>query len=213
MVWDDDYLYAAFKLEEPDVWGVHTQRHAPIYNDESDAQIFIEGEGCYYELGVNTLNTVYEVFWTWLEPVVERRDYETLDRLFRTENYVLCFLPREGERLGRFGERGLELPCLKHAIQVEGSLNCPEIKDQGWTVEFALPWAGLKMLSGNRAVPPKHGDIWRIGASRCQHFRDGKGNTMAVDWSWNRHGSINMHIPERWSKVRFLDRNVLQGNS
>ena len=209
LLWDDDYLYAAFKYEDHDIRGTHTQRHAPVYDDDSDAQIFIDGDGDYYEVGVNPVNTVYEVFWTWMEPVVERRDYKTLDRLFRTGNFTFYFLPRKREHLGRFGERGWELPGLKCAVQVDGSLNCPEIRDHGWTVEFAFPWAGLKVLAGGRDVPPKNGDVWRIGASRCQHFHDPNGNNVYADWSWNRHGSPNMHIPERWSKVRFLDRNVL----
>ena len=58
------------------------------------------------------------------------------------------------------------------------------------------------------AVPPKERDVWRIGASRCQHFHDDDGNDTSVDWSWNRHGAINMHIPERWSRVRFVDMLV-----
>jgi len=207
LLWDDECLYAAFKYEDHEIWGTHVEHHDHVYHNDSDAEIFVEGDGGYYELGVNAINTMYEVFWTWLEPLVERRDCERLDPLFRTENF-LYFLPRLGEPLGRFGEMDWELAALRHAVQVDGSLNCPAIKDKGWTVEFALPWEGLKTLSGARNIPPKDGDVWRIGASRCQHFHDERGNDISVDWSWNRHGYINMHIPERWSKVRFLVKYV-----
>jgi hypothetical protein len=205
LVWDDSCLYAAFRFEDREVWGTMTAYHAHVYRHDSDAEIFIDGNGVYYELGVNAINTTYEVFWTWLEPVMERRDYAALDRFFSTEHF-LYFLPRAGERLGRFGELAYELPGLKHAVQVDGSLNCPEIRDRGWTVEFALPWEGLSALG--RTVPPKDGDMWRIGASRCQHFHDVDGSDRAVDWSWNQHGAINMHIPERWSRIRFADSAV-----
>lgn len=205
LLWDDDYLYAAFMFSDREIWGTMTDYHAHVYRHDSDAEIFLEGDGVYYELGVNAINTIYEVLWTWLEPVAERRDYVLLNRFFSTEGF-LYFVPRKGDRLGRFGELTWELAGLKHAVQVDGSLNCPEIEDRGWTVEFALPWKGLGVLG--LAVPPKDGDVWRIGASRCQHFHDEDGNDISVDWSWNRHGAINMHIPERWSKVRFVDRVV-----
>ena len=207
LLWDDECLYAAFKYEDHEIWGTHTEHHDHVYHNDSDAEIFVDGDGCYYELGVNPINTIYEVFWTWMEPVAERRDYAKLDHLLRTERF-LYFLPRAGERLGRFGEMDWELPGLRHAVQVDGTLNCPEIRDNGWTVEFALPWQGLAALSTRRSIPPRGGDVWRIGTSRCQHFHDSQGNNTWVDWSWNCHGAINMHVPERWSKVRFLDRCV-----
>ncbi|MFL7809756.1 MAG: carbohydrate-binding family 9-like protein [Anaerolineae bacterium] len=205
LLWDDDYLYAGFRFEDHEIWGTMTAHHAHVYRHDSDAEIFVLGDGVYYELGVNAINTIYEVFWTWVEPVVERQDFDTLNRLFSTEHF-LYFLPRAGERLGRFGELAWELPGLKHAVQVDGTLNCPEIQDRGWSVEFALPWKGLHALG--LSAPPKDGDIWRIGASRCQHFHDPQSGDAdrAVDWSWNQHGAINMHIPERWSRVRFVDR-------
>jgi hypothetical protein len=202
LLWDDDCLYAGFRFEDHEIWGTMTAYHAHVYRHDSDAEIFVQGDGVYYELGVNAINTIYEVFWTWLEPVVQRQDYRTLNRLLSTE-HILYFLPRAGDRLGRSGELAWELPGLKHAVQVDGALNCPEIEDRGWSVEFALPWDGLRALG--LPTPPKEGDVWQIGASRCQHFHDASGGDRSVDWSWNQHGAINMHIPERWSRVRFVD--------
>lgn len=207
LLWDDDYLYAGFRFEDHEIWGSMTAYHAHVYRHDSDAEIFLHGDGVYYELGVNPINTIYEVFWTWVEPVVGRQDFATLNRLFSTEHF-LYFLPRTGDRLGRFGQLAWELHGLKHAVQVDGTLNCPAIRDRGWSVEFALPWDSLRAL-GSR-TPPADGDVWRIGASRCQHFHDADGGDRSVDWSWNQHGAINMHIPERWSHVRFLEEAVGQ---
>lgn len=206
LLWDDTYLYAAYRYEDHEIWGTHAEHHDHVYHNDSDAEIFINGKGVYYELGVNPINTIYEVFWTWLAPVVQRHDTERINHFFSTEDF-LYFLPRMDEALGRIGEKEWELRGVKHAVQVDGSLNCPEIEDLGWTVEFALPWAGLKAL-GNDPTPPQNGDVWQIGASRCQHFHDADGNNVSVDWSWNRHGYINMHIPERWAEVRFLEQRV-----
>ena len=206
LVWDDTYLYAAYRYKDHEIWGTHVEHHDHVYHNDSDAEIFIQGNGVYYELGVNPINTIYEVFWTWLEPVVDRRDVERLNHFFSTEDF-LYFLPRTNERLGRIGEKEWELPGLKVAVQVDGTLNCPDIVDTGWTVEFALPWESLKALQ-NANTPPQPGDVWRIGASRRQHFHDEEGNNTSVDWSWNRHGTINMHVPERWTRVRFVDQVV-----
>jgi len=217
LLWDDLNLYAAFRFEDHEIWGSHVEHHDHVYHRDSDAEIFIQGKDVYYELGVNPINTIYEVLWTWLEPVVDRWDAPTLTRLFSNERF-LHFLPRRDERLGRIGETDWQLPGLKHAVHADGTLNCPEIRDREWTVEFALPWEGLKVL-GNPNTTPKPGDVWRIGASRCQHFRTDPSKAQArrtgelpnpesksIDWSWNRHGYINMHIPERWSEVRFVDQ-------
>jgi hypothetical protein len=206
LLWDDAYLYAAYRYEDHEIWGTHVEHHDHVYHNDSDAEIFINGDGVYYELGVNPINTIYEVFWTWLEPVVARHDIERLNHFFSVEDF-LYFLPRMDEPLGRIGEKEWELPGLKHAVQIDGSLNCPDIVDKEWTVEFALPWESLKAL-GNEPTPPQSGDVWRIGASRCQHFHDEEGHNISVDWSWNRHGYINMHIPERWTRVRFVDQEV-----
>ena len=216
LLWDDVALYAGFRFEDGDIWGTHVEHHDHVYHRDSDAELFIHGEGVYYEIGINPINTVYEVLWTWLEPVVARQDVKTLNRLLSTE-HGLYFTPRRTDRIGRFGETDWQWPGLRHGVHVQGHLNNPRLRDEGWTVELALPWKGLHVL-GRGDGPPRAGDVWRIGASRCQHFREasdsGERETGELispsagwyeDWSWNAHGFINMHIPERWSKVRFDD--------
>lgn len=41
-----------------------TERDAPIYTD-NDVELFIAGEDAYYELEINALGTIYEVFFIW----------------------------------------------------------------------------------------------------------------------------------------------------
>src|SRR5213080_4726660 len=64
LLWDDDYLYFGFWVEETDVWGTLTERDSKIY-EENDVEVFIAGKDAYYEFEINALNTVYEVFWIW----------------------------------------------------------------------------------------------------------------------------------------------------
>ena len=63
-LWDDENLYIAFWAEEPYVAATITERDGIIFK-ENDLEVFIDGGDCYYELEVNALNTVYEVFFIW----------------------------------------------------------------------------------------------------------------------------------------------------
>ena len=63
-LWDDDNLYVAFWLEEPNVRARLTERDAFVWT-ENDVEVFIGGEDCYYEFQINALGTIYEVFYVW----------------------------------------------------------------------------------------------------------------------------------------------------
>lgn len=64
MLWNESYLYIAFRAEEPFVEAKQTKRDSIIFL-ENDLEVFIDGGDCCYELEVNALNTVYEVFFIW----------------------------------------------------------------------------------------------------------------------------------------------------
>src|SRR3954470_13203339 len=61
ILWNDTHLYIAMRAEEPFVEASLTERDSIIFL-ESDLELLIDGGDCYYELEVNALNTVYEVF-------------------------------------------------------------------------------------------------------------------------------------------------------
>ena len=63
-LWNSEYLYFGFWAEEPYVCATQNERDSIIFL-ENDLEIFISGEECYYELELNALNTVYEVFFIW----------------------------------------------------------------------------------------------------------------------------------------------------
>ena len=63
-LWDSENLYLAYWLEEPAVRARETERDALVWYD-NDAEVFIDGEDCYYELEINALNTVYEVLFVY----------------------------------------------------------------------------------------------------------------------------------------------------
>ncbi len=63
MLWDDEFLYIAADLLEPDIWGTLTTRDAVIFQD-NDFEVFIDPDGDthdYFELEVNALKTAWDL--------------------------------------------------------------------------------------------------------------------------------------------------------
>ncbi len=56
-LWDENYLYIGFWVEEPFIEAHHTERDAVIFQ-ENDVEVFIDGGDCYYELELNALGTL-----------------------------------------------------------------------------------------------------------------------------------------------------------
>lgn len=183
MLWDDNYLYIAAELEEPDVWATFTERDAPIYHDNA-FEVFIDPTGDthnYYELEVNALETVWDLML-----VRPHRD--------------------GGPSISAWDIRGLEV-----GVQVDGTLNEPGDSDEGWTVEMALPWAVLQEAAPERR-PPRDGEQWRLNFARAQWQLDVVDGAYEKDeevdadwWVWAPHGAVNMHMPECWGMIEFVD--------
>src|SRR5262249_17686687 len=185
MLWDDQYLYVAAEMEEPHVWATLTQHDAVIFHD-NDFEVFIDPDGDnheYFEFEINALNTGWDLF-----------------------------LPRPYKDGGRPLD-SWEIPGLKTAVHVRGTLNDPRDRDEGWTVELAFPWKvlGQQARWAHEQTMPLEGEQWRINFSRVewQHkIVDGKylkkpDQKVPDNWVWSPQGVIDMHRPERWGYVQF----------
>ena len=206
VVWDDDYLYVGFWLEEPDVRGDLTERDAPIYNN-NDAEVFIDGGDGYYEFEINSLGTIYEVFFVWDEAYesggYEREPSLRLDHSqARPFNGVGLDTHPRGMRTGFWG---YDLPGLKTAVHVDGTLNDSSDRDRGWTVELAFPWKGLEWVasSDGRSLPPGDGDVWRMDFSRFNQYKEAPPAVDSGGWAWSTHGVWDSHVPECFPFIRF----------
>jgi hypothetical protein len=181
MLWDDDYFYVAAEMKEADLWATLTQHDSVIFHD-NDFEVFIDPNGDaleYYEFEINALNTGWDLF---------------LDKPYR---------------LGGKARNSWEIPGLRTAVHMDGTLNRPGDRDRGWSVEIAFPWKALAEYA-HKAAPPQDGDEWRVNFSRVEWLLevvDGKyrkvANTKEDNWVWSPQGVVNMHIPEHWGRVRF----------
>jgi len=196
MLWDDENFYIGAYLEEPQVWATLTRRDSIIFQD-NDFEVFIDPDGdthAYYELEMNALNTVWD--------------------LFLVKPY------RDGAPANI---HAWDIQGLKTAVKVNGTLNNPADKDKGWFVELALPWEILKEAADPKAAP-RPGDQWRVDFSRVEYrltvsngvyakaTDPGTGRPLPEDnWVWSPTGLVNIHYPEMWGYVQFSAKVAGQG--
>jgi hypothetical protein len=209
LLWDEEYLYAGFEVEDPDIRAQTVRPNEHVYVLDDDVELFLDlGDG-YYEIGVNPVNCVYQIQWSWLDPIIESQDWARLEELLKLPDY-LYYTRRSTEVLGRVGNRDFFLPGLKHAVTLDGSINNPSIRDKGWSVEMAIPWRSCSKISRSVVVPPNPGSTMRMQTYRAQHDWSRQlenflgGGTEFQGHTWSAMGNTNVHNPERWTVVTFV---------
>jgi CubicO group peptidase (beta-lactamase class C family) len=211
VLWDEGHLYVAYWVEEPLVEAKLTERDSLIYTD-NDVELFVAGKDAYYELEINALGTIYEVFFVW-EEAWERSGYAARPELSRTADGARPFRGvgfKNHPRGPRIGFWRWDLPGLRTAVHVDGTLNDNRDRDRGWTVEIAIPWAGLVELArpDARALPPRDGDVWRMDFSRFNQYKEAPPAQDPGGWAWSPHGVWDSHVPEVFPHVRFSTEPV-----
>lgn len=185
MLWDDQYLYIAARINDPQVWATLKNHDDIVYHD-NDFELFIDPAATthnYYEIEVNALNTIFDLF---------------LNKPYRNNGGGLI---------------GWDANGLLSAVKVQGTLNNTSDTDKGWTVEMAIPFRAVTM--GFKSAPPQHGTIWRVNFSRVEYdtkivdgrnvkLKDSTGHDLPEhNWVWSSQGEINMHSPEHWGYLLF----------
>lgn len=189
MLWDETNFYILAKMEEPHVWANLKQRDTIIFYN-NDFEVFVDPDSDtfnYYELEINALNTAWDLFLT---------------KPYRESDIVVA--------------NDWNIPGLKSAVKVNGTLNNPNDTDEGWVLEMAIPWAAYKTTFFDQNVPADK--FWRVNFSRVnwQHSvkngtyerkKDTEGKFLPeYNWVWSPMGVINMHEPEKWGYVYFSSK-------
>ena len=163
LLWDDQYLYIAAELEEPNVKATLTQHDSVIFHD-NDFEVFLKpplAAPGYFEFEINALNTSWDLY-----------------------------LPKRYLDGGK-ADDSWDIPGLKTAVAINGTLNNPRDTDRNWTVEIAFPWSAY--TSRLPVSPPRAGDAWRLNFSRVEWK---PGIKKEDNWVWTPQGVVNMHVPE-----------------
>jgi hypothetical protein len=187
VLWDDENVYFLIDVREPNVIGgfdpskktdaLFTAGGQPKLWTRHTAEIMIDPEGDgdnadYYELQINPQNFVFKSHF---------------------ESYNL---PKK-EPNGPFGHEDWD-PKLKSAVVVRGTLDKEDDKDDGYTVEVAIPWAGFHRVAQK---PPKAGDTWRVNFYAMQ-------NNGGHAWS-PILGQGNFHKATRFGRITWMTEATL----
>ncbi len=210
IAWDDDHLYIAAELEEPHLWATLAERDAILYR-EHDFEVFIDPDGDaldYYELEINALGTEFDLFLPrpynrkgkanvgW--DMVGLRTAVALDGTLND--------PSDEDR-GWTVEIAIPWSALRPPAG-DAAADDPRETDRYATVE----------RRHDPGTGPNAGDKWRINFSRVQWpvevvpggYRRSRepgpeDRHPEHNWVWSPQGEINMHIPEMWGIVRFVE--------
>lgn len=211
VLWDDEFLYVGYWIEEPDLQATLTERDAPIYQN-NDVEFFIAGRDGYYEFEINSFGTIYEVLFFWDDAYLAGR-YDTIKGLAPDQPGSKPFYgvgykdhPR-GPRIGFFQ---WDLPGLQTAVFLDGTINDSSDRDRGWTVELAIPWQGLEVLArgDGRSLPPEDHDVWRMDFSRFNQYKEAAPSRDPGGWVWSPHGTWDSHVPECFTYIHFSQDDV-----
>ncbi len=113
LLYDDQFLYVAFDVQDEDIWGTHMNHDDPIYGEEV-VEIFIDADGdgkTYNEMEVSPHNVTFDAAFE------ARRSDLTKAMAWNS--------------------------TMETAVQIQGTIDNPDDVDRGWTVEMKIPMKEL----------------------------------------------------------------------
>ncbi len=140
LVWDDDALYFAATMTDTELRAFGTQRNDRLW-----------------------LGDVFELFF---KPLADRPEYYEFQVNPRSTILELAF-PKRGFDFATLAARP---PMGMAAVAVvDGTLDQPGDRDNGWTVEGRIPWSVFAPTGGR----PEPGASWRFALCRYDYGPEG----------------------------------------
>jgi len=179
ILWSDSMVYIGAYMEEPHIWAKITEDEKVMFYD-NDFEVFIDPNGD---------NHNYFEF-----------EFNALNKkwdLFLQKPYRDTIKP----------DLAWDCKGLIHETQIYGSINQSNDLDSAWTIEIGIP---IHQLTSEI----KDGDVWRMDFSRVQWETDIlneeylKKDLPEHNWVWSPTWKINMHRPEYWGFVQFVDNSL-----
>lgn len=190
MLWDDSCLYVAARIKDPHVWASLTHHDDIVYKD-NDFELFIDPNNSthkYFEIEVNALNTIFDLFLT---------------KPYRNNGAAVT---------------GWDTHGLRSAVKVQGTLNHASDTDKGWTVEMAIPFKAIAGGFNRAVIKDgtmwrinfsRVEYDTKVQNGKYVKQQDNNGHDLPEhNWVWSNQGLINMHYPERWGYLLFSDHEA-----
>jgi hypothetical protein len=172
-LYGNTHLYVAAEMVETDV-RARMQGHDDALFRDNAFELFVDPDddgANYLELEANALGTTFDLI-----------------------------MSKPYDKKGK-ADASYEIEGLRCAVHVDGTLNEPTDTDRNWTIELAIPWASIRTLAKEGAIPPKPGERWRMNLARVMSPRDKSQRTRYATWSPINGKSL--HAPDRWGWLEF----------
>jgi hypothetical protein len=167
--YDDSSLYIAFICNDPDIWTDYTQRDEYLWQEEA-VEVFIdvdEEPDTYVEIEVSPANVLFD-------------------------SYII-----DPEKIDVPSTAKFDLPGIKTAVSLNGTLNIRDDTDTGWTVEIAVPFRDL--------VTEKNKNITIDTIIKINFYRVDKNQDMnSAGYAWSPTGA-RFHKPSVFGTLIFKD--------
>ncbi len=171
LLWDREYVYFHADMDDPDVWNQVKENDGPIWTQDCFEIFFkpAKDKPGYYEFEFSPLNKILDMF-------IPVRSFGAWER-FRDD--------------GQFN--------ITTAVQIRGTLNKWDDKDQGWSVEGKIPWKSFIRTGGR----PEPGDVWSFCLCRVDANLGQEENELSVNAPLSGP-KPNFHKHEDYSPIRFV---------
>jgi len=168
--YDSLNLYISFECMDVDIWGTFDKRDQHLWTEEA-VEVFVDvdnNENDYVEIEVSPKNTLFDSF-------------------------IVDTLNIDVSATSKFN-----LPGIRTAVAVRGTLNHQHDNDSSWTVEISVPFRDLEAHFDKRKITDL---TWKINFYRINRD-DGK---MAEYFAWSPTGG-KFHRPSVFGTLKFTDR-------
>lgn len=137
MLWDDTFLYVAYKCDDKWIWADHYDTNSDTYQDDC-----------------------VEMFWDPSPADTSKRKYNMFE--INCLGNLLSVYVGSGVDIKQRVSR-IMVPHIAQAIN--GTVNKDDDTDTGWIIEMAVCFSDYKEIYSGQT--PKDGDMWRVGLNRC----------------------------------------------
>ncbi|MHB9071495.1 MAG: carbohydrate-binding family 9-like protein [Sedimentisphaerales bacterium] len=203
VLWDERYIYIGIAAEEPNVWATLGTKTPQFENYEDETQLpwLIMGHAPFFKF--------------ILDPDADGKNYVEIhiNALNHTNDaWIGTGSTSKIRQVGISGDNVyFEWHCedMQSAVWIDGTINCPNDVDKGWSAEVAIPWHALKRFCiGN--CPPKPGDVWKAEFGRIFRTKVGGKRTYSL---WPVIGIEDCHQTDRFGCLIFSDKAAVISGS
>jgi len=212
MLWDDEAIYLAFECDDPDVHQPLTRHDDPLWQHDL-VEVFIDPNGdgaCYMELHVAPSGATADSIYADFSPDADWFAVPNWERFVDGTNNT-----------------AFDAPGVTAVVDVDGTLNQHNDTDQGYIVEWRIPYTDLTRFMPDPAKSlhkidvslferrpverPKVGTVWRMNFNRCDDSikrtgKNAKGEVVSVpEYSAWAPTTGSFHMPFLFGRVTFVE--------